>query len=98
MEGRQVLAGKHTDYRAHLVRVFPVEGRMLQQLQDVRQLAGVAAGRLYREPELHHLRTISEALVEQLDSLFTICCKAGIDQRPQDTQAVRHVVCTAELL
>ena len=98
MEGRQVLAGKHTHYRAHLVRVLPVKGRVLQQLQDVRQLAGLGAGRLNREPELDHLRIIAEALVEALEGLFTIFRKAGIDQCPQGTQAIRHIVCTAELL
>ncbi|MNL73055.1 hypothetical protein D3C87_1984630 [compost metagenome] len=64
MEVDQVLPGKRTDQRPHLVRVLDVERRVLHQRLDPRKSARQHATGLDTEPLVHDQRVVLEVLGE----------------------------------
>ncbi|MNY05855.1 hypothetical protein D3C86_1385870 [compost metagenome] len=64
MEVDQVLPGKRTDQRPHLVRVLDVERRVLHQRLDPLQPTWQDTAGLDAEPLVHDQRVVLEVLGE----------------------------------
>ncbi len=89
MEVDQVLPGKGTNQRTHLVGVLHGKGRMLHQRLDPLQATRQATGRLDAEPLIHDQSVVFEVLGELCQGLslfrferrinrvigFSCCCR-----------------------
>ena len=98
MEVDQVLPGKGTNQRTHLVGVLHGKGWMLHQRLDPLQATRQATGRLDAEPLIHDQRVVFEVLGELGQGLGLFRFERRINQHRQRPQALSHIIAGTILL